>query len=71
MGGERARTDPGVPPPPGHLLRGHERLDQAEVSWPDGKKELLTNLAVDRFYVVREGRGVISSTPPEHRVKLP
>jgi hypothetical protein len=52
-------------------LGNHERLDQAEVAWPDGKKEILTNMAADRFYVVREGQGVVSSKMPEHRVKLP
>ena len=52
-------------------LGSHGRLDQAEILWPDGKKEMLTNLAADRFYVVREGQGVVSSTMPEHRVKLP
>jgi hypothetical protein len=51
-------------------LGSHERLDQAEVLWPDGKKETLANLAADRFYVVREGMGVISNKPSEH-VKLP
>lgn len=51
-------------------LGSHERLDQAEVLWPDGRKETLTNLTVDRFYVVREGEGVVSSKPAEH-VKLP
>src|SRR5260370_5306207 len=52
-------------------LGSRERLDSAEISWPDGKKETLTNLAVDRFYVVHEGQGVISSKLPEHHVKLP
>jgi hypothetical protein len=52
-------------------LGKHERLDQAEVLWPDGKKETLGNLAADRFYVVREGQGVISNKPAEHSVKLP
>jgi len=52
-------------------LGSHERLDRAEVLWPDGKKETLTNLSADRFYVVREGDGVISSKPPESKVKLP
>ena len=52
-------------------LGSHERLDRAEVLWPDGKKETLTNLSADRFYVVREGDGVISSKPPEQKVKLP
>ncbi len=51
-------------------LGSHERVDRAEILWPDGKKETLTNLAADRFYVVREGDGVISSKPPE-KVKLP
>jgi hypothetical protein len=52
-------------------LGSHDRLDQAEVLWPDGKKETLPNLAADRFYVVRKGQGVVSSKPAEHSVKLP
>ena len=51
-------------------LGSHERLDRAEIRWPNGKEETLTNLAADRFYVVREGEGVVSSKPAE-RVKLP
>jgi hypothetical protein len=60
-----------------HDLRLHfglgkqERLDRAEILWPDGKKEMLTDLAVDRFYVVKEGQGAVSSKPSEPRVKLP
>ena len=52
-------------------LGAHERLDKAEVLWPNGEKETLINLAADRFYVVREGQGVVSSKPPENRAKLP
>jgi enediyne biosynthesis protein E4 len=52
-------------------LGSHERLDQAEVLWPDGKKERLTNLAADRLYVVREGQGVVSGKPPDHLLNLP
>lgn len=52
-------------------LGGHPRADQAEVLWPDGKKETITNLAADRFYVVREGEGVVSSKAPVHSGKLP
>jgi hypothetical protein len=52
-------------------LGKYERLDRADVLWPDGKKDMLTDLAVDRFYVVREGQGVVSSKPSEPRVKLP
>jgi hypothetical protein len=43
----------------------HQRVDRAEILWPDGKVETLTNLAADRFYNVREGDGVVSSKLPE------
>jgi hypothetical protein len=43
-------------------LGAHDKLDKAEVIWPGGKVETLTHLAADRFYVVREGQGVVSST---------
>jgi hypothetical protein len=46
-------------------LGAHERVDRAEVLWPNGKTETLTNLAADRFYTVREGEGVISSKAAE------
>jgi hypothetical protein len=52
-------------------LGSHDRLDRAEILWPDGTRELLTNLAVDRYYFVREGKGVVSNKMPEHSVKLP
>jgi enediyne biosynthesis protein E4 len=47
-------------------LGAHERVDKAEVIWPSGKVEILTNLAVDRFYKLKEGQGVISADPPAH-----
>jgi hypothetical protein len=52
-------------------LRLHFGLGKNEVAakvtvfWPDGKQEILTNLAADRFYVVREGAGVVASMPPK------
>jgi hypothetical protein len=54
-------------------LGGHERLDHAEVQWPDGYREILTDLAADRFYLVVKGwgssprcfpRGSSGSRPP-------
>jgi enediyne biosynthesis protein E4 len=36
-------------------------IDKAEVLWPDGKVEVLTSLEADRFYVISEGAGVVSS----------
>jgi hypothetical protein len=44
-------------------LGNQEGVNKVDVLWPDGKVDTLTNLAADRFYVVREGAGVISSTP--------
>jgi len=52
-------------------LGSHAQLDRAEILWPDGSKETLGGLAADRYYLVREGQGVISSNPAEHCVKLP
>ena len=46
-------------------LGDHEKVDKAEVLWPDGTIETLINLAADRFYSVREGAGVVSSHTPE------
>lgn len=53
-------------------LAGHKSLDSAKVFWPDGKLETLGNLAADRFYIVREGAGIMSSTTPESgHLRLP
>jgi len=46
-------------------LGEHLSVDKAEVMWPSGKVETLTNLAADRFYVVREGAGVVTSRTPD------
>ena len=45
-------------------LGTHDKVDKAEVLWPNGKVETLVNLAADRFYNVREGQGIISSKAP-------
>ena len=45
-------------------LGDHASLDKAEILWPNGKIEVLSNLAADRFYLVREGAGIVSSRPP-------
>jgi hypothetical protein len=51
-------------------LGSHQSLERAEILWPDGKKEVLTNLAADRFYVVREGDGVVGNTAPAKAARL-
>ena len=40
-------------------LGTHDHLDRAEIRWPSGKTETLTNLAANRFYAVKEGEGVV------------
>jgi enediyne biosynthesis protein E4 len=45
-------------------LGSHEQVDKAEIMWPGGKVEVLTNLTADRFYTIREGQGIITSQPP-------
>jgi hypothetical protein len=45
-------------------LETHEHIDKAEILWPDGAIDTFTNLAVDRFYLVREGVGVPSAKTP-------
>ena len=53
-------------------LGTHDHLDKAEIIWPGGKVEKLTNLAADRFYTVKEGQGVVSFKPQEASpTKLP
>jgi hypothetical protein len=52
-------------------LGSHETVDRAEVLWPDGKTETLIHLAADRFYVVREGQGIVSSDEAAHSTTLP
>ena len=52
-------------------LGNREAIDQVEILWPDGKKDALTHLAADRFYVVRESQGIVSSKLPEHPTNLP
>jgi enediyne biosynthesis protein E4 len=44
-------------------LGSHPRAEKVEITWPSGAKETLNNLAVDRFYAVQEGKGVISTHP--------
>jgi hypothetical protein len=51
-------------------LGAHDHLDRAEILWPNGEKETLTNLAADQFYVVREGKGVVSTKPPQPAPKI-
>jgi hypothetical protein len=46
-------------------LASHSVVNEVVVQWPDGRVEKLANLAADRFYLVREGGGAISTYSPE------
>jgi hypothetical protein len=37
----------------------HARVDRADILWPSGKTETLTNLSVDQIYAVKEGEGIV------------
>jgi hypothetical protein len=45
-------------------LGDRDRVETTEILWPDGSVDRLAGLAANRFYVVREGAGVISTSPP-------
>lgn len=40
-------------------LGSHTKADKVEVFWPSGAKDVLTNLAADHSYCVKEGAGVV------------
>ncbi len=40
-------------------LGGGRRVDKVEILWPGGSAEILSDLAVDHLYVVKEGEGVV------------
>jgi len=33
-------------------------MDQVEIRWPDGDKEILKNIPADFIYTVTEGKGI-------------
>ncbi len=45
-------------------LDKHDHLDKAEIVWPSGKTETVTNLPADHFYKLKEGQGVVGSEAP-------
>ena len=45
-------------------LDAHDHIDKAEIFWPSGETETISQLPADRFYAVREGQGVVTSKAP-------
>jgi hypothetical protein len=48
-------------------LGNHEHIDKAEIVWPSGTVEVLSQLAPNRFYTVREGQGIVAAKTPVRR----
>ena len=44
-------------------LGKHERVDKVEIFWPSGTKEVLSQVAPDRLYLLKEGQGIVGSQP--------
>ena len=40
-------------------LRQSTRVDQVEISWPSGLRQVFRNLAADKFYLIAEGKNVV------------
>jgi hypothetical protein len=45
-------------------LGDYGKAEKVEVIWPDGKTEILANLAAGRYYYVREGAGIVPGPAP-------
>ncbi len=52
-------------------LGDYEKVDRAEILWPDGKAEVLTDLTAGRYYFIREGAGIVSSHGPKSGILNP
>jgi hypothetical protein len=35
------------------------KVERAEIHWPSGQVDVLTDVAADRFYAVLEGKGIV------------
>ena len=50
-----------------HIGLGKEkRADKVEITWSDGKKEIVTNIACNRYITIMQGKGILSPAP-SHR----
>jgi hypothetical protein len=43
-------------------LGNHDRADKVEIHWPDGTKQVFTNVSADHFYQVTEGKQIVLVT---------
>ena len=40
-------------------LGSHQKVDQVEILWPDGEREILKNVSVDQYLSVQKGMGIV------------
>jgi len=40
-------------------LGAYRVVDQLEIVWADGKKEVYKNIPADRYITIRQGKGII------------
>jgi hypothetical protein len=52
-------------------LGSHTRVDKLEIFWPSGKVETLTNMDADRFYLLKEGQGIVPERRPSNEAPKP
>jgi hypothetical protein len=44
-------------------LGDHTKANVAEVDWPSGQKDVLTNIQADQIITVKEGKGIVAANP--------
>jgi len=47
-----------------HFGVGASRSVDAQIIWPNGERQTLTDVATNAAYVVRQGVGIVSPAPP-------
>jgi hypothetical protein len=52
-------------------LGNHNTIDKVEVIWPSGRVDVLSNLGVDQFYSVLEGRGIVPASDIFPKASVP
>ena len=45
-------------------LGNSQKVDRLEIRWPSGQEDVIEEVPVDRFLVVKEGEGIITDTSP-------
>ena len=41
-------------------LGSSEKVDSLEILWPSGQRQVLTDIPIDRYVTVEEGKGIVA-----------